>query len=59
MKPFHYERANIVASACALAAEPTAKFIAGGTNLLDLMKLQIETPTHLVDIGPLPLAAIE
>ena len=59
MKPFHYERANSVASACALAAEPTAKFIAGGTNLLDLMKLQIETPTHLVDIGPLPLAAIE
>ena len=37
----------------------TAKFIAGGTNLLDLMKLQIETPTHLVDIGPLPLAEIE
>jgi xanthine dehydrogenase YagS FAD-binding subunit len=59
MKPFHYERANSVASACASAAEPTAKFIAGGTNLLDLMKLQIETPTHLVDIGPLPLAVIE
>src|ERR1700692_361885 len=59
MKPFHYERANSVASACASAAEPTAKFIAGGTNLLDLMKLQIETPTYLVDIGPLPLADIE
>ena len=56
---FHYERANSVASACASAAEPTAKFIAGGTNLLDLMKLQIETPAHLVDIGPLPLADIE
>ena len=40
-------------------AEPTAKFIAGGTNLLDLMKLQIETPTLLVDIGRLPLAEIE
>ena len=59
MKPFRYERAASVASACASAAEPTAKFIAGGTNLLDLMKMQIETPTHLVDIGPLPLAEIE
>src|SRR5271170_4242164 len=59
MKPFRYERAGSLASACASAAEPAAKFIAGGTNLLDLMKLQIETPTHLVDIGPLPLAEIE
>jgi xanthine dehydrogenase YagS FAD-binding subunit len=59
MKPFHYERASSVASACASATEPTTKFVAGGTNLLDLMKLQIETPTHLVDIGPLPLAEIE
>src|SRR5580692_6121244 len=59
MKPFRYQRAASVASACASATEPSAKFIAGGTNLLDLMKLQIETPTQLVDIGPLPLAAIE
>src|SRR5258707_7633507 len=59
MKPFRYERAGSLASACASATEPTAKFIAGGTNLLDLMKLQIETPTHLVDIGPLPLAEVE
>jgi xanthine dehydrogenase YagS FAD-binding subunit len=59
MKPFRYERASGVASACASAAEPAAKFIAGGTNLLDLMKLQIETPAHLVDIGSLPLAEIE
>ncbi len=59
MKPFSYERASGVASACASAAEPTAKFIAGGTNLIDLMKLQIETPAHLVDIGPLPLGDIE
>src|SRR5216683_5715889 len=59
MKPFRYERAGSLASACASATEPAAKFIAGGTNLLDLMKLQIETPTHLVDIGPLPLAEIE
>src|SRR5712672_1047518 len=59
MKPFRYERASGVASACASAAEPTAKFIAGGTNLIDLMKLQIETPAHLVDIGALPLGDIE
>jgi xanthine dehydrogenase YagS FAD-binding subunit len=59
MKPFHYERASGVASACASAVAPTAKFIAGGTNLLDLMKLQIETPAHLIDIGSLPLAEIE
>ena len=59
MKPFRYERASGIASACASAAEPTARFIAGGTNLLDLMKLQIETPAHLVDIGSLPLAEIE
>jgi xanthine dehydrogenase YagS FAD-binding subunit len=59
MKSFHYERASAVASACASAAEPTAKFIAGGTNLIDLMKLQIETPARLVDIGLLPLSDIE
>jgi len=59
MKPFRYERASGIASACASAAKPTAKFIAGGTNLLDLMKLQIETPAHLVDIGSLPLAEIK
>src|SRR5580704_14587891 len=59
MKPFRYERASGVASACASAAKPAAKFIAGGTNLLDLMKLQIETPAHLVDINALPLGGIE
>jgi xanthine dehydrogenase YagS FAD-binding subunit len=59
MKPFRYERASAVASACVSAAEPAAKFIAGGTNLIDLMKLQIETPARLVDIGLLPLADIE
>src|SRR6202789_1840603 len=58
MKPFRYQRAASVASACASATEPAAKFIAGGTNLLDLMKLQIETPDQLVDIAPLPLAEI-
>ena len=38
---------------------PGAKFIAGGTNLLDLMKLQIETPQHLVDVGRLALDRVE
>ena len=59
MKPFRYEKASGVSSACASGAEPAAKFIAGGTNLIDLMKLQIETPEHLVDINPLPLRDIE
>ncbi|MFL5575135.1 MAG: FAD binding domain-containing protein [Gemmatimonadaceae bacterium] len=58
MKPFHYERARDAASACASAAHPTARFIAGGTNLVDLMKLEIETPARLVDIGRLPLNGI-
>src|SRR5258706_11187372 len=59
MKPFSYQRASDVASACASAAQPTAKFIAGGTNLVDLMKLQIEAPAQLVDITRLPLTRIE
>src|ERR1700731_4201620 len=59
MKPFRYERAASVASACASATEPTAKFIAGGTNLVDLMKLEIEAPAQLVDIGRLPLDDME
>jgi len=41
------------------AANPSARFIAGGTNLLDLMKLQIETPQHLVDVNHLGLDRIE
>jgi xanthine dehydrogenase YagS FAD-binding subunit len=59
MKPFRYERAGGVESACASAAQPAARFIAGGTNLVDLMKLEIETPAHLVDINGLPLGGIE
>jgi xanthine dehydrogenase YagS FAD-binding subunit len=59
MKPFRYERADDIASACASAAQPAAKFIAGGTNLVDLMKLEIETPAHLVDINALPFGGIE
>src|SRR5580692_10696774 len=59
MKPFRYERAGAVASACTAAAQPATKFIAGGTNLVDLMKLEIETPAQLVDINALPLRGIE
>lgn len=60
MKPFSYERATTPAeAAAAVARRPEAKFIAGGTNLLDLMKLQIEAPTHLVDVNGLALDKIE
>src|SRR4051794_3101918 len=60
MKPFTYERARSPAEAAAAAARIRgAKFIAGGTNLLDLMKLQIETPTHLIDVNTLALDKIE
>jgi xanthine dehydrogenase YagS FAD-binding subunit len=60
MKPFTYERAQSPAQAAASAARmPGAKFVAGGTNLLDLMKLQIETPTHLIDVNKLGLDKIE
>jgi xanthine dehydrogenase YagS FAD-binding subunit len=60
MKPFTYERANSPAEAAAAAQRlPGAKFIAGGTNLLDLMKLQIETPQHLIDVNGLSLDKIE
>jgi len=60
MLPFSYARASDVQQAVSLmAAQPQARFIAGGTNLIDLMKLGIERPTHLIDISRLPLAAIE
>jgi xanthine dehydrogenase YagS FAD-binding subunit len=60
MKPFTYERARSPADAAAAATRVRgAKFIAGGTNLLDLMKLQIETPAHLIDVNGLALDKIE
>lgn len=58
MIPFTYERARTPSEAAAAAAQPGAKFIAGGTNLLDLMKLQIERPIHLVDVNGLALDTI-
>jgi xanthine dehydrogenase YagS FAD-binding subunit len=59
MKAFTYQRADTTARAAAAAVKPGAKIIAGGTNLLDLMKLQVETPSALVDINRLPLDKIE
>lgn len=60
MKAFTYERVDSPrAAAKAAAATPGARFIAGGTNLLDLMKLQIETPQHLVDVNRVGLDQIE
>ncbi|QOZ24451.1 xanthine dehydrogenase family protein subunit M [Bradyrhizobium sp. CCBAU 51753] len=60
MKSFSYERATSPAAAAAAGArDANTRFIAGGTNLLDLMKLEIETPTHLVDVNGLALDRIE
>ena len=60
MRSFTYERARTPAEAAATATRrPGARFIAGGTNLLDLMKLEIEAPTHLIDVNGLALDKIE
>ena len=60
MRPFTYERATSAqAAAQSAAAHPGAKFIGGGTNPLDLMKLQIETPSHIIDVSRLALDKIE
>jgi xanthine dehydrogenase YagS FAD-binding subunit len=60
MRAFTYERATSPAQAVAAATRvPGARFIAGGTNLLDLMKLEIETPGHLIDVNGLGFDKIE
>ena len=60
MIPFHYSRANDVADAVRMiSADPSAKFIAGGTNLVDLMKDDVERPSRLIDISRLPLNTVE
>ena len=60
MRAFAYERARSPAEAALAASRsPGAKFIAGGTNLLDLMKLEIETPDRLIDVNGLKLDRIE
>jgi len=57
---FQYVRASTVAEAIKLkAAKPAARFIAGGTNLLDLMKEHVERPSQLIDITRLPLKRVE
>jgi len=57
---FEYTRASDIADAVRrVSAEPRAKFIAGGTNLIDLMKEDVERPTRLIDITHLPLKAVE
>jgi xanthine dehydrogenase YagS FAD-binding subunit len=57
---FQYSRANDVADAVRMiAADPAAKFIAGGTNLVDLMKDDVERPSRLIDISRLPLKTVE
>jgi xanthine dehydrogenase YagS FAD-binding subunit len=58
MKAFTYERARDIEAAVAAAQKPGARFIAGGTNLLDLMKVEVEKPAHLVDVSRLPLKDI-
>ena len=59
MKPFSYERPTTASDAVEAAARPGARIIAGGTNLLDLMKLGIEGPAHIVDINRIGLDRIE
>ncbi len=60
MRAFTYERAaSPRQAALAAASTDNARFIAGGTNLLDLMKIEVETPTHLIDVNGLGLDAIE
>lgn len=60
MRPFDYQRATDPQAAVnAIGAAPSAKFLAGGTNLVDLMKQNVESPAHLIDINRLELAKIE
>ncbi|HSZ94415.1 MAG TPA: FAD binding domain-containing protein, partial [Acetobacteraceae bacterium] len=57
---FQYARAGNVAEAIReIAGNSAAKFIAGGTNLVDLMKMDVERPTKLIDISRLPLNRVE
>ena len=59
MRSFDYQRPDSLAHASQLLAEPAAKAIAGGTNLLDLMKLQVETPEMLLDVNHIGLDRID
>jgi xanthine dehydrogenase YagS FAD-binding subunit len=60
MNPFQYTRSSVVAGAIqSVLKEPHAHFLAGGTNLIDLMKMGVVLPERLVDINGLPLKGIE
>ena len=60
MKPFTYTRVNSVDEAVgAYARNPESRYVGGGTNLLDLMKMGVERPSHLIDITRVPLNQIE
>ncbi|MFE2225563.1 FAD binding domain-containing protein [Streptomyces kronopolitis] len=59
MRPFTYERPTDARTAVSAVSRSGAKFISGGTNLLDLMKLDVEHPSHLIDISRLPMRDIE
>jgi xanthine dehydrogenase YagS FAD-binding subunit len=60
MNPFTYSRASDATKAVAeISGKPRGKFLGGGTNLIDLMKMGVETPTQLIDINRLPLAQVE
>ncbi|SFB74451.1 FAD binding domain-containing protein [Tropicimonas isoalkanivorans] len=59
MRPFDYIRATDPTDAAERTSAPGAMAIAGGTNLIDLMKLQVETPDTLVDVGRLDMGSIE
>src|SRR5881628_3077947 len=60
MNPFTYSRAaDADQAAAAISGKPQGKFLGGGTNLIDLMKMGVETPNELVDINRLPLGQIE
>jgi xanthine dehydrogenase YagS FAD-binding subunit len=57
---FQYARVNDVVDAVRqIAGDPNAKFVAGGTNLIDLMKMDVERPTKVIDITRLPLKQVE
>ena len=60
MTPFAYTRADTIDQALGrLSGTPDTKFLGGGTNLVDLMKMGVEQPATLVDITRLPLSGIE
>jgi xanthine dehydrogenase YagS FAD-binding subunit len=60
VRPFTYTRpADVQEAVRAAEREPGARFLAGGTNLVDLMKMGVERPTLVIDVSRLPLAAIE